>query len=370
MKLNVEKLLEPIAGKDFCGEDLRYEPVYDQIRELRREDDPTLPQGVWERDLKKADWEGCADLCASALETRSKDLQLALWLAEAVIHLDGYNGVNQGLRLIVTLCRQYWPDLYPRPEEGEKDEHRWSLFHWMNEKMPAKVKEVPVTKPAKNGQRAYSMLDWELAVRHDDFENGSNGSNGADGPKANGAANGSPPGGVTLAKFNASVEATSREFFLYLSRRINTSLTLLDELDGLMLEYYGDEQPSMQHLRDALNQAQIKALKVLEERPIQKAAARAIAEEEKRAEAEREAQEAGEAETGPGFDRPLQTREDAYQLMARVADFLMRVEPHSPTPYLLKRVSSWGEKSLFDLLRELAPRDDERSRLSEVFLLK
>ena len=75
---DVERLLRPIPGDNPAGAYLRYEGTYDRIQEARREDDPTLPQGVWERTLKKADWKSVRTICTEALETRSKDLQIAV----------------------------------------------------------------------------------------------------------------------------------------------------------------------------------------------------------------------------------------------------------------------------------------------------
>ncbi|MBF3233336.1 type VI secretion system protein TssA, partial [Pseudomonas aeruginosa] len=45
--LSLEVLLEPIDPGQPCGPSLRYDPDYDRLRELRREDDSSLPTGVW-----------------------------------------------------------------------------------------------------------------------------------------------------------------------------------------------------------------------------------------------------------------------------------------------------------------------------------
>ena len=53
--LDMERLLIPIPGDNPAGEFLRYEETYDRIKGAR-EEETDLPQGVWERPLKKADW--------------------------------------------------------------------------------------------------------------------------------------------------------------------------------------------------------------------------------------------------------------------------------------------------------------------------
>ena len=52
-------------------------------------------------------------------------------------------------------------------------------------------------------------------------------------------------------------------------------------------------------------------------------------------------------------DAEINTREQAYQTLARIANFLARIEPHSPVPYLLHRAIAWGGMSLRELLPEL-----------------
>ena len=77
------------------GVSLRYDPVYDQLRKLRKADDE-LPQGVWKSEPKRADWNALEELCLDVIETRSKDIQVAAWLLEAWIHLYGFAGAGRG----------------------------------------------------------------------------------------------------------------------------------------------------------------------------------------------------------------------------------------------------------------------------------
>src|SRR5690242_11726955 len=92
---NISTLLLPISEKAPSGEPLRYEGTYDRIMEARREDDASLEQGVWKRELKKADWILVNQLCLEALQKHSKDLQIAAWLLESWIHLRGFPGVRR-----------------------------------------------------------------------------------------------------------------------------------------------------------------------------------------------------------------------------------------------------------------------------------
>jgi hypothetical protein len=119
--IDLDRMLAPISDAHPTGDDLRYEGTYDRIREARREDDATLPTGVWQSKLKKADWAHVRDLAADVLATKSKDLQVAVWLTQALVNLDGFAGLTRGLDICGALCRTFWDRLYPRFEGDDLD---------------------------------------------------------------------------------------------------------------------------------------------------------------------------------------------------------------------------------------------------------
>ena len=58
----------------------------------------------------------------------------------------------------------------------------------------------------------------------------------------------------------------------------------------------------------------------------------------------------------------VESRAQAYDLIELVASYLAEHEPHSPTPYLLRRAVSWGAMSLPDLMREVLRTEGDTSR--------
>src|SRR5882672_11209238 len=116
-----EDLLNPIPGDNPSGVDVRYDTrllLYDKIKEARRQDD-ALAQGDWQHERKMADYSVVATLSQDALATRTKDLQLAAWLTEAMLHTDGFSGLSQGLVLCTGLLGNFWDTLYPPIEDGD-----------------------------------------------------------------------------------------------------------------------------------------------------------------------------------------------------------------------------------------------------------
>ena len=98
-----EGLLNPIPGENPSGQSLRYDPVYDKIREGRRADEElqlseeASKRDVWGHALKKADFLQVIKLSTEALSKRTKDLQIAAWLTEALLVQERIPGLTQGL---------------------------------------------------------------------------------------------------------------------------------------------------------------------------------------------------------------------------------------------------------------------------------
>jgi len=57
-------------------------------------------------------------LCGEAIAKKSKDLQVAAWLVEALVRRDGFAGLIEGLALIRGLIENFWDTLYPELEDG------------------------------------------------------------------------------------------------------------------------------------------------------------------------------------------------------------------------------------------------------------
>lgn len=338
MKIDLERLLTPISGARPSGEPLRYAGLFDQIQEARREDDASLPQGVWKTDLKKADWKEVERLCLDALETRSKDLQVAAWLLEAWLHLDGAAGVVQGLRLLAGLCESFWESLHPELEDDDP-ELRLAPLYWVDERLSEKLRlHIAVTRPETTDAPAYSLADWE-AARH--LEN-----LGKSNPQVLQAAE--EEGRLTLPKFLVSVTLTPSVFYFALLGELRQALDSLAEMGALLASRCGERAPGFRRFNGHLVAIQRLAARVLEERQDELPAADAD-------EAALPAWDLEDADGEPlgAAGGPIRSRSEAYRRLSEAAEYLLRTEPHSPAPYLVKRAVTWGSMSLSELLHEL-----------------
>lgn len=337
---DVEKLLAPIVGENPAGELLRYEGTYDQIREARREEEANLNQGIWQRDLKKADWQAVNDLCLEALEKRTKDLQLAAWLLESWLHLYGFPGVREGLKVITGLCWSFWEVIHPGLDDPE---YRLAIFNWIDTKLSLQLKFVPVTDPLEtSGASVYSWSDWEAACQLEQTAKQHHNLKITEGR-------------VTLAMFQQSAAVSSPSFFKSLGDELTASSEACGALEKFLDGTYGKEAPSLRTFRECLESIYGLAGKMLSER----GGAQEIATFERLEEIPSPIPEVKDEAVIPlSRSSTIRSRDEAFQMLREVADFLQTLEPHSPVPYLVRRAISWGNMTLEELLPELVRNED------------
>ena len=348
--LDIDKYLAPCPGDNPAGESLRYEGTYDSIQDARKEEPAELPQGIWERELKKATWDDVKDLCLDALENRSKDIQIAVWLVESLISLHGHAGFKEGLKLLSALSEKFWEEAYPVIENGDFS-GRIAPIVWLNEKVSLKLKFIPITLPKSMDSKPYSFADWESANLLEKLN--------VKDPEA--VARAESEGRATRAKFLGSVMFTSGTFYLDQARDIEESLKLLSDFNELLDQKCAGDAPSLNMLKENLENIRGLVNNFLKEKQIEMPEATGHVEEGE-ASADAVAQESSE-QLGT---LSIKSRDEAYRMLSAAADYLLIHEPHSPTPHLVKRAVSWGRMSLTELLRELIQDD---SNLRQIFNL-
>lgn len=323
--IDIERLLAPLSPAAPAGAPLRYEGTYDRVREARREDDPTLPQGVWVTRLKTADWKLVAELCAEALERRSKDLQIAAWLADAWAQLGGPGAAARGLRLIAGLCDRYWDAMFP-PLDDDGLEARGDLVGWLDDALSRRLRQLPLVDGGDD-RPPYTLADWEAGR--------------AEGP-------GSAEGARSPEAFAARLSLVDRARWTALQGDARAGLSAAEALERSLAARM-DRPPVLHRTRSALRLLDAMTTSAVGE----PAGAPAPATGEPSA---RDA-------AGPAPARvagaAIQSRVEAYRQLNEAADYLLRTEPHSPVPYLVKRAISWGNMSLAEVLAEFVSGADD-----------
>lgn len=349
-QIDIQELLQPIPGDNPAGEPLRYQGTYDRIADARREDDPTLSQGIYKSSLKRADWASVEAICIDALTKRTKDLQIASWLLEAWLHLYGFTGVTTGLRLLAGLCEEFWDHVYPSLEVDEI-EGRVAPIEWVEQKLTLKLKQLPLTLPGEISDESYTYIDWESACH---FENLA-----MKDPRAlqEALAKINP----TVATFRAAIAETDSAFYLELVDELGQAIAACVAVEEVLEEKCGKDAPGLRQFKEALAAIQQLVSQDLYTRPEE---IETFGEEEMVPDA------SGDAEVELWSNGgPIRSRAEAYRRLSEAADYLLRTEPHSPTPYLVKRAVEWGSMSLPELLQQIVRNEGEMNEIDRLLRL-
>jgi len=158
----IKELLKPIDKKKPAGEYLKYtrEPkdsYYTQIKKAQREDNIEESYGEL-RNPKVSDWNEVIELAKEALTQKTKDLQIAIWLFEALYKQYGFKGVAEGFHILKRLLVKFWKHLHPQIE-NENYQKRANIINSLGKGYLRGMKQIPITDT--NSGTAYSWLDWE-----------------------------------------------------------------------------------------------------------------------------------------------------------------------------------------------------------------
>lgn len=359
-----DDLLNPIEGPNPSGANLRYDPVYDKIKEARREEDQP-PPGMTERDRKVAENPLVIKLTTDLLTKKTKDLQLAAWLTEALLKQKGFAGLKDGLGLCYGFVDKFWETVFPELEDGDA-QSRGAPLGFVGTKLEIPLKLVPVVDKA-----SYSLLDYQQS-REVGYEDQAK----TDEAKKKRAGL-VKEGKLTPENFDKAFEETPKKFYAQAEQDLDASLATLAQLKKTCDEKFGDDGPAFGPLQSALDATRhlihgfLQKKREKEPDPVE-----VVATAENPAEGQAEA--AGPVRTGLLISLETSSeppdRVDAIRKVADAAAFLRRREPTSPASYLMLRGLRWGELraaiDLADPTRLEAPPTELRRHLKKLLLDK
>jgi type VI secretion system protein ImpA len=239
-ELILEELLRPISNSNPGGVDLRYSAVYEKIKEARREDDG-LSQGAWQHERKVADYKLVVELTCQAIAAQSKDLQLAAWLTEALLHEQSYAGLQTGLSVCHGLLDTLWDHLFPALEDSDA-EMRAAPLEWIGSRLDAAVRAVPLVRAG---------YDW--------FVYKDSRALGYENPSATPEQKKTrdkilKEGRVAPEAFDKSFAETPRGFYVKAEKDLDASLAALQALDVLCAGKFENVAPGFGKLRSAIEE--------------------------------------------------------------------------------------------------------------------
>jgi len=356
--LDFAKLLAPIPGDKPVGIDLRTDatpssPYYavKDARSAARANERNLSNAADEdkEKLPRPDWRPVIQHGSKALAEKSKDLEIAAYMIEALVRVHNFAGVRDGFRLARELCEKYWDTIYPLPDE-EGLEARVAALTGLNGEggdgtLVGPLMGVPLTDSANLGR--LSMANYTEAGNFEKVTD----------PKAREKK--VAAGALTMEMFEKAVAETPKDFYAKLMGDLTAAIEEFAKLNAELTKRCGDRAPPSSSIRDALVGCQDTVKNVAKNKlDVAPAATGAAAPDGT------PAKDGAPAGAGPGQAMDvLRNREDACRILLKVADYFRRNEPHNPVSYALEQAVRWAQMSLPELLNELIPDEAPRKGL-------
>jgi type VI secretion system protein ImpA len=333
--------LRPLSAEHPAGGSLQETASYTEIQEARASDDPSLPMGVWERELKKSDWSRVSKLTQMILLEKSKDLQIAIWFAEAQVHLHGIVKLPACILLLAELTNTFWDDIHPLMDGGDV-EYRTNLFAWMNDKLPMVIRQVTLAESVSG--ETYTWIDWERALHE----------------QSGLSESAARAGQGSLGVIKQAVDQTNIAFYQELFEDLSDSIIALEYLSEMLGGLLASDAPSLAGLSGLLASQRDTIVDLTSGRSLLEGADTEIDVEGLSSE-----EQAGSSQTDTTQEMVVD-RQRAYAQLAEAAEYLLRDDPHSPVPHLVYKAIEWGRLSTPDLYHEIFIRHEGNLNIFDV----
>lgn len=360
--IDIEALLAPLpAGEGGAGEDLRgdYSPTspYQKLRDARSEAraEERAQDSSGEDPVVPAAWRDVRSLATLCLAEKSKDFEVASWLAEALVRLEGLAGLSAAAALIEGLAERYWEHGFPQPDEEGLEVRSAPLGGLAGEgadgTLMQAIRRIPLFRRADG--RPVGLHLWlaaeDTAMLGDEQR------------KEARLAAGVPDFAALQNEARAD-----RQHLRAVAEAARDSRRAWTAMDAKLGERFGAEAPSTRRVSEALDrifEIGESILGAIGEAPEGGAAAGAA-----EAAAEGPAAEGAAAAAGTaGAERKaVRTRDDAIRQLEELAEWFRKTEPHSPLAYTLTDAARRARLPLPELLAEVLPDEAARSAMLSI----
>ena len=163
MRLSAQQLSQPVSEDSPCGEDLEYDPVFQEMEVLMQ---TTEEQEFGDTVIPGTgpDWKGVAEQVEN-LNDRTRDLRVLINGALADLSLKGVKAFSESLESVTTCMEVFWDDIYPMLDVDDNNDAtiRLNCLQLLNDYEIASfgLERAPLIEVRGLGK--FSLRDIELA---------------------------------------------------------------------------------------------------------------------------------------------------------------------------------------------------------------
>ena len=335
----LEMLLMPVEEGAPGGVDLRadsgQQSLYFRLKDARTTArvNERAAEATGETSAIPTEWRTVCDLGQTILARHSKDLEVASWLVEALVRLEGFAGLELGFKLLEGLVDRYWPDLHSLDREDVAG--KVSPLAVLNGIGREGTLVQPIRMVSLIPGRPFGSLSlWHHQLARRDRD------------------------GEAATAFTQNVAAAGAPALREGARAVRAALDHFLSLTARLEQICGEAAPPSSNTRNVLTEVADAYRALLGDAPVESSPI--VTEPADEA--------AGDPPAALGHDRAadIRTREQGFAELLRVAAFFRRAEPHSPISYALETLVARGRMNLVDLLDELLPDAASRTQFLQI----
>ena len=327
MSPSIEAFTKPISEEMPSGENLEYDPQFQEMEVLFQTKPESSLEGI-EKEDEGQDWKGVEKL-ATGLLGKTKDLRVQVYAIIASIHTRDLLVFRDNLRLLKIFLQEYWDTVHPQldPEDDNDPTLRRNTLEMLNEHSLITMALERVKLVELKGMGQYGLREVDLAQGKE-----------------------APGKGEEVPDINAIRQAFANsdgEYLDALRLAVDDSRELLVEMDLVWKEKAGDPEGLSLNLAAKVL---LKISAVLDEFMPSPSAGDVASEEG----------EPGSPAPVPGA---INRRADVVRVLDSICEYYSVNEPSSPIPLLLRRAQRLVEKSFMEILEDMVPDGVQQAKI-------
>jgi len=335
--INVDDYLQDIEPDNVCGDDLQYDPAFIELEQaIKGKPEQQMGDTVTEaeppnwRDIKKQ---------SEALLARTIDLRVLTCYLRALIALDGFSGLQDGLTLIRTLVEKRWDNLHPQldPDDDNDPTERINILLSLcdHDTILKPLQQTPLVESKALGRfnfREISIASGKSTATSNEKE-------------------------VSQATIDGAIQDGELGHLQQTFQAITASLDNVNQLEALVTDYVGvSDAPSFADLRGFLKESKAFLTAALETRG---AGDEAVSETE----ADTPDGETVAVVSTKSISGVINNNQDVIKTLNLVCDYYKKHEPSSPVPMFIERALRLVGKDFMEALNDIAPAGINEAKL-------
>ncbi len=327
---NSEDLLAPISSENPCGIYSKRNQLIINLKDSRNSlASAEIEDELWsKKEKEKLGWDDISKLCEDIIINNIKDLQVFSYYAESNFHIEGFPGLAKSMSLILLLCQKYWQEVNPPIIEDDYS-LRAAPFLWLKLNLPIIIKNYSLN----SSNDSQNSLSWYWLETQ--------------------SSKGTEFAAKAKNKLSLELDSLSSHSISEIYGSLQSIILVLKQLEEefiLELAEITDEDLSFYDLI-SLCENIVSVFESKYNKEIENGRNNTNREDPSlhlNLESEKSSNIVLNFEVNQ-----INSVEQAYKVIEAANKFLLINDPHSPSPYLIRRGLDWRKKSLFEVLMEL-----------------